>query len=623
MEQKKSTKTKKVGVNTSSGAKKVQRIEKEKVTTPKKESNTSVKKTVTKQVAQENVKADARLQAAKARLERKERRKAAREKRLQAFKEKQLAAREREAERRLQDKERAKERRAARMARREMLKNETKTQRAERKEREKQERIALRKQNAELRHELALKRKEERMQRRQLIAAERKNKENQKTRRREKRAPGIGGWLAAVISLGVASLAMLTVITVGGINMNNMSVAMGDGYRNNLYEMTELSENLDANLNKLRVATGVMEQRKLLTDILVQSELMEGALERFPVDMATTSNVTSFVNRTSAYAREKLNAVSSGRTLSEKDEETLEYIYQTNAAILQELHNLRDTMTEKDWMKLVKDAKAGMMKDGFQKVNDNMTETPSSFTENKKKVTAKGLSNAEEITSAQAIELAKEYFKDYGVEEVSHKGEAVADGLTCFNLTLTDGANREIYAQISKAGGKLIMFDSYEKCDDHNFSQEQCVEIAQNFLTSLGMKNMKAVWLQENGTAANIKFVYEQDGVLCYSDMVVVKVCETKGMPVGFEALPYYLNHGKRNIESPAVTQSQAMQALGRLEPATVRLALIPYEGEEVLTYEFTGSYQDNEYFAYISAETGEELEMFTVMNTKQGRLLR
>lgn len=620
-------KGKKVGVNTSSGAKKVQRIEKESASEPKKTTNGAVKRTVTKKIEEENTKAGARLQAAKARAERKEHRREMREQRAHELQERRMEAKERAAQKRAERKERAAERRAARAARKDMLRNETAIQRLERKEREKQERAALRKQNAELRHELAIRKKEERMHKRKLAAENRKHKREQNTKRRANRTPGFGGWLAAVISLGVASLAMLTLIVIGSMNINGMADMVGSSYRSNLYEMTELSENLDSNLNKLRVASGVGEQRKLLTDILVESELMESALERFPVDMATTTNIASFVNRTSEYARERLDNASSdarGKT----DDETLEYVYQTNAALLKELHALRNGMTERDWTKLVKNSKKGVAQSGFENIDSNVVKTPSTiqdgpFSENKEKVTAKGLLDVPEITASEAEALAKEYFKEYGIEKAEYTGDAVANGLSCFNFTLKDGRGREAFAQLSKAGGKLIMFDSYEKCSANNFSQEECVEIAQKFLTSLGMNNMKAVWLQENGTAANINFVYEQDGVLCYSDMVIVKVCETKGKAIGMEALPYYLNHGERNIEKPVVSENTAAKVLGKLKPATARLALIPYQNGEALTYEFSGNYEGNEYFAYVDAKTGEELQTFTVMNTKQGRLLR
>ena len=104
--------------------------------------------------------------------------------------------------------------------------------------------------------------------------------------------------------------------------------------------------------------------------------------------------------------------------------------------------------------------------------------------------------------------------------------------------------------------------------------------------------------------------------------MVIVKVCETKGKVIGLEAMPYFLNHGERSIAAAEISEEQAAQALGRLQPATARLALIPFGGEERLTYEFTGTYKGQRFFAYVDAQTGEEIENFTVLNTKQGEVV-
>ncbi|MBP5242707.1 MAG: germination protein YpeB [Clostridia bacterium] len=311
-----------------------------------------------------------------------------------------------------------------------------------------------------------------------------------------------------------------------------------------------------------------------------------------------------------------------------ENEASLEYMYQTNNAVLSELQTLRDGMSEKDWAKLMKGSQGGMAQESMQNVNSNVIQTPSSiqdgpFAENKEKVTAKGLTDGEEVTPTKAEELLREYFSDYDVQTVEYQGETVAEHSTMYNFNMTDSRGREAFAQISKAGGKLVMFNSYEPCYAKNFSQEKCVEIAREFLKKLGFENMTPVWLQENGTTANVNFVYEQDGALCYADMAIVKVCETRGRAIGLEALPYYLNHETRAITPPALTEEQAAKALGKLQPQTGRLALIPYEGEEGLTYEFSGMYGENEFFAYIDANTGEETQTYTVINTKQGRLLQ
>lgn len=621
MEEKK-VRSKKVAENTSSGAKKVERVEEEKTAQKRVSEKPSRAKTVEERVEEENVRAHRRIAAAKARAERKEHRKANRLQRAAEWKEKRLLAKERRAERRAQNRERAHERRLARLARKDMLKNETAIQRLERREKERAEKAALKKQNAEMRHELALRRREERAEKRRLAHESRRHRREQKTQRKARRTPGFGGWLAAVISLGVASLAMASIITVGALNMGGMYENMGTGYSSELYEMTELSENLNANLSKLRVSGGTTEQRSLLTDILVESELMESALQRFPVDMATTNNLSSFVNRTAQYAREGLETLAKGGTV--ETDETLEYIYRTNGAVLKELQTLRSTMTAKDWMRLV-DGKKGPVQSGFENVNSNVVKTPSSiqdgpFSENKEKVTGGALLEGDTISSSAAVEKAREYFSDYAIREAEYKGDTNANGFTAYNITLRDERGREIYAQISKTG-KLLMFNSYEDCNAHNFSQEECVSVAENFLSSLGIENMTPVWLQENGTTANVNFVYEQDGVLCYSDMIIVKVCETKGKAIGMEAVPYYLNHTERTIGKAAISQENAAQSL-RIRPETARLALIPYAGSERLTYEFTGTYNGSEYFAYVDAKSGEELETFSVINTKQGRLL-
>ena len=68
-------------------------------------------------------------------------------------------------------------------------------------------------------------------------------------------------------------------------------------------------------------------------------------------------------------------------------------------------------------------------------------------------------------------------------------------------------------AQLSKKGGKVVMFNSYKECYDKNFSVERCIDIAQDFLSDLGFDGMKAVWTSENGTVCNLNFAYEQDGV--------------------------------------------------------------------------------------------------------------
>lgn len=113
---------------------------------------------------------------------------------------------------------------------------------------------------------------------------------------------------------------------------------------------------------------------------------------------------------------------------------------------------------------------------------------------------------------------------------------------------MKDNAGRMFSAQMTKKGGVLAMFDSYEKCEAHNFDVEACVEIAENFLEKAGFDDMQEVWISEAGTECTINFAYEQNGVVCYSDLVKVKVCEEKGAVIGLEANSYIRSHTERKL---------------------------------------------------------------------------
>ena len=167
----------------------------------------------------------------------------------------------------------------------------------------------------------------------------------------------------------------------------------------------------------------------------------------------------------------------------------------------------------------------------------------------------------------------------------------------------------------------MVMFDSYKECTQHNFSVERCRDIAADFLKALGFENLESVWVSENGTTCNINFCPVQNGVVLYPDMVKVKVCEERGIVTGAEAMSYVMNHSQRDIAGATITKAEAQSVIdGRIEVTSSRLALIPVDGQEVLCYEFAGKFDGSDYFVYVDAATGNEVQVLTVVGTAQGR---
>lgn len=605
--------------NISSGAQKAEKLtRKSGETQPKKsetakrsKSSTTAKakkpaKTEVKKNEQKVRRAERKLEAKKIRAERKQ-------KRL----EKKLEAKQKKLERIAQMKEKRAERKEARRARRDVIKSETKAQRTQRIKEERAAKIEAR----AARREAAAAEKRAKREHRLKVRAEKRAERNDK-----RHAPGFGGWLAAVISLGVVTLALGTIVTYGWMNVNVMQADMASVQTHSLYELNSVVDNLDTNLSKARVSTSVGDRVRVLSDIAIESEMAETLIERLPLDITMTEEMASFINKMGDSAQSMLYTVAENGELTSSQVESLKYMYETNLKIKRALNELISNADGNDVVAMMR-GKGSIISESFSNIQNNVIEAPKGihdgpFSDSVEDTNPSMLEGMQEITAPEAEKMAREYFKDYKVNDARCTGEAAAKGMTCYNVTLStdDG---EMLAQLSKKGGKVIMFDSYKDCSDNNFSVDRCITIAEDFLTAIGYEDLKAVWTSENGTTCNINFAPEQDGAVLYPDLVKVKVCEERGLVTGVEAISYVLNHSSRDIPEATLSKSEAKSVIdGNIEVTSSRLAVIPFEGEEVLCYEFVGTMGENEYYVYVDARTGNEVEVLTVVGTKQGRVI-
>ncbi len=580
----------------SSGTKKAQSLENKKTRAAESaEEGAKTAGTAKAEAAPELTKAEKKkLNAAKARAER--------EKKQQALKAEKQKKREEQA---ATAEERREERRHERMMKAQQLKSKTREQQIEDKKQARMAKIEAAKARREARLNAKIARREHNLK----VREERRKAKKQRT-------PGFGGWLAAVIALGVSTLALGTMLTFGWINMNGIQADMAADASHSLYELNAIVDNLDANLAKARIASSAGDRTKIFTDIAIESEMAESALERLPVAGEMTRNMTSFINKVGESAQNMLYTVARGRSLSSSQTAAIEYMYECNGKIKQFLNELTASCDDKQIIEALKGK--GVMFENFEGYIDPAVETPSEihdgpFAENVQQGNAKYVQGAEEISPERAEELALQYFADYKITDAQCTGEAVGGQLMLFNISMqTDDG--EYFAQISKAGGKLVMFDSYKECKDRNFTVENCRRIAEDFLEKAGYGGMTCVWAGENGTTCDLNYVYEQNGVAVYPDMIKVKVCEERGIVTGIEALPYVLNHTARSIARPKMNMAEAKSLVENYDVQSARLALIPFDGGEKLAYEFVINYGGRTYYVYLDADGGAELEVFTLV---------
>lgn len=535
----------------------------------------------------------------------------------QAKLEKKLEHKQKKAERIAAAKERKAELKEKRRERKDLLKNESKQARRKRIAEEKK----AKREAAAAKREAALAEKKAKREHRLKMRAQKQAERNEK-----RHAPGFGGWLAAVISLGVTTLALGTVLTFGWFTMNDMQADMAGVHVQSLYELNSVVDNLDADLSRAKASSSAGDRVRVLSEIAIESQTAETILERLPFDIEMTEQMASFINKMSDSAKQMLYTVANGGELTPSQIKSLEYMYETNGKIKAELNSLIANVNGKDLLAAMR-GKGSVIGNGFTTIQNNTFETPKGiqdgpFADSVKKTNPLALKGQQEISAPDAEKLAKQYFNDYNVSDARCTGEATAQALTLYNVMLTTN-DGEMLVQLSKLGGKVVSFDSYKDCNQTNFSVDRCIDIAEDFLASIGYEGLKPVWASENGTTCNLNFAPVQNGAILYPDLVKVKVCEERGIVTGVEALSYVLNHGERNIGGASISKAQAQANInGNINVISSSLALIPFDGGETLCYEFFGTLGDNDYYVYVDAATGEEIEVLTIIGTAQGKAL-
>ncbi|MBO4939579.1 MAG: germination protein YpeB [Clostridia bacterium] len=567
-----------IGVNLSSGAEKVERIEKEKKTL----GNTrveQVKKRTTEKVSEPiSAKGDAAMGDS-----------VRTEKEVKALKkaEKESAAATARVEAALKKKE-EKERKAQ--------------EKKEREERLRKEREEAQRARA---HAKANRRRE-----RDQARAKKGNGQDRKS---------YGGWLAAVISLSAVSLALATTVTIGAMEMKTVKEETMSSYKATMYELTGIMEHVDDDLDRVRISESPAQQSRILTDLLVQARLAEMDLERLPIEAETDRNTTVFINRTAKLCERLLGKLRKGEKLTEEDKQNLERLYVANHQIRQQLGEYLSTMQDKDITSYIKDGVGGFA-DMLHKLEEvTLEENRAALQDKKMEMDGAGMQRMPKtdgagMDTAQAESKCQTYFADYNIAEFRCVGETVMKGGKAYNVQGYDADGTMLFAQIDAANGALVRFDFYEDCNSETFDKENAQTIAENFLQKLGYSNMQAVRVRENGTTEDITFVYEKDGVVYYPDEVRVKVCRSRGIVSGMDASRFMKNHRGRVEPNVKITLQQAREKLSeKLTVEHSRLAVIEVGKKEQAAYEFYGSYGEEKYLVYLSAQTGEEIAILNV----------
>lgn len=182
----------------------------------------------------------------------------------------------------------------------------------------------------------------------------------------------------------------------------------------------------------------------------------------------------------------------------------------------------------------------------------------------------------------------------------------------------------QAYIEVSRQGGVVRIYRDQRPTQVRTLSLDQAKRKAMEMVKGLS-GNLVLTSTEDNGPYIQVEAVNEEKGNRFYPDKVRVMVALDNGQIIGYDATPYWAFHRTRSLPAPRLTLAQASSKLRTgFKVAESRTALIPMPGNrEVLSYEFRGRYQGEDYLIYINALTGAEEKIQRIIHTPRGEYLQ
>ncbi len=410
-------------------------------------------------------------------------------------------------------------------------------------------------------------------------------------------------------------------------------------FQRQFYELIGHVENAQVNLSKAMVSASNKDIAKFLNDTTSQSYMAQEKLTQLPFHHGGIRDTERFLSQLGDYCTAMTNKSLEGMTLNEEEINTMVELHNYASHLSEQLIELQQEVVaggvnfgdlRREGNKSLKNVEKQMKDYNLISFEERMQEYPEliydgPFSDHLKDVKSKLKGN--KISEEDAVNIVANTFKKHKESNIIVTGDIKYQSIDGYYVSISDKNTANGYeatAAVSKIGGNIIWYMDPVLKGDSNINREDAIKKAEDFLDKIGYKNMKSTYSMAYEGQIVINFVYEQEDVLIYTDLVKVKVGLDNGDIIGLEAQGYLTNHYERNIKKPKISEEEARERLSSgVKEESVNLAIIPIPGEkQILTYEFKVKFGEDYYLVYIDANTGDQRKILLMVNQKDGTLV-
>lgn len=419
---------------------------------------------------------------------------------------------------------------------------------------------------------------------------------------------------------------------------NAMRVSVENSYNRAFHELVDYVDDINTLLQKGMLVSSPAQMATISSELFRETTAAKACLAQLPISEVQLENTEKFLSQIGDYTYVLSQKAINDEEITDEDFDNLsslsdfaENLNNELLAMQQDLYdgtiNFGDIKEKGDrYLSSSANAAGGDVLSGFENVEKQFQEYPSliydgPFSDHIERMNPLMTQNAKMATQEEALNKAKEYLKNWG-DNIISDGESQNTPLASY-LFRGETENESVYAAFTKNGAYPLYFLINREVGEEKITVENAISRARGYLSEHGFNAMKDSYYDKANGVATINFAYSQGDIICYSDLVKVKVALDDGEIIGLETNGYLMCHSQRTLNEPKISREQALEKLNKhLNADNVNLALIPTDSKrEILCYEIKGSYKDRNFLIYINAENGHEEKILMLIESENGIL--
>ena len=449
-----------------------------------------------------------------------------------------------------------------------------------------------------------------------------KNLENQVSRR---------GKIRVRLYASVLILVLFSAFVINAQKASELSRQLNADAERSLSTLEACMSSINTNLTKGLYANTTPMLSSMAISLTRDAASAKNSLSALPLSDTQLDNMLKFLSQVGACVSTLDRKLSLGESITSEERNQLKQLIDVSQKLLSEL----DTITQgvEDGSVSFKQAGSTLKKStdqsmqigsAFGDAEQTLTDYPTliydgPFSDHILNQSPKTLEGKSDISKEKALEIASDFI---GVDKSTLRFDSETNGVIETYNFFVDSIN----ISVCKKGGAVLYLLGSSNAGESVITPEQAVENAKNFLSAKGYENMKESYYSTQDGICTVNFAYENEGVICYPDLIKLSVSLETGNIISFDARGYIMNHTDRPpVQSKISADEAKMSVSDYLTVMSSRLAVIPTDYKtEKTAYEFHCKTPDEqEVLVYIDVLTAKEDDILLLLYSDGGILTK